>query len=103
MFSCKYKTGIDVLWPGAISCQTVLTAPMSIVRDLLPGNYCASELAQYWELSKNLEPRKTVIEGVQWEEGQWEVVKGRKVWLRESRLIFPKSFDGVVETDVSDG
>ena len=82
--------------------QTVLTAPMSIVRDLLPGNYCASELAQYWELSKNLEPRKTVIEGVHWEEGEWEVVKGRKVWVRDSRLIFPKSFDGVVETDVRD-
>ena len=29
LFSCKYKTGIDVLWPGAISCQTVLTAPIN--------------------------------------------------------------------------
>ena len=83
--------------------QTVLTSPERIVRDLLPGNYSASDLAQYEQLSKRQEPRKTVVEGVKWEEGEWEVMEGKKVWTRPSRLIFPDTFDGVVETDVSNG
>ena len=83
--------------------QTVLTSPEKIVRDLLPGNYSASDLAQYDQLSQRLEPRKTVVKGVKWEEGKWEMVGGKKVWKRPSRLIFPDMFDGVVETDVSDG
>ena len=83
--------------------QTVLTSPERIVRDLMPGDYSASDLAQYDQLSQSLEPRKTVVKGVKWKEGKWETVKGKKVWTRPSRLIFPDMFDGVVETDVSSG
>ena len=81
--------------------QAVLTAPAGIVKDLLPGTYSASELAQHPQLSKELgRPRRTEVEAVRWEEGQWLEVEGRKTWTRHSRLIFPDTFDGVVETDV---
>ena len=80
--------------------QTVLSSPEGIVRDLLPGDYSASDLAQYDQLSQSLEPRKTVVEGVHWEEGESKEVEGKRVWTRPSRLIFPDTFDGVVETDV---
>ena len=80
--------------------QTVLSSPEGIVRDLLPGDYSATDLAQYEDLSQSLEPRKTVVEEVHWEEGEWEEVEGKKVWTRPSKLIFPDTFDGVVKTDV---
>ena len=77
--------------------QTVMSAPEGIVRDLLPGSYDASDLAQYSNLVK---PRMTVVEGVQWVEGQWREAGGKKEWTRHSRLVFPENFDGVVKTDV---
>ena len=42
----------------------------------------------------------TVVGGVEWVEGSWEVVDGKKSWMRHSRLVFPDTFDGVIETDV---
>ena len=80
--------------------QTVMSAPGGIVRDLLPGGYEASDLAQYSQLRHLLEPRMTVVENVQWLEGQWREEGGQKKWTRHSRLVFPASFDGVIETDV---
>ena len=77
--------------------QTVMSAPEGIVRDLLPGSYEASDLAQYSSL---VEPRMTVVEAVQWVEGEWREVEGKKEWTRHSRLVFPENFDGVVKTDV---
>ena len=44
--------------------QTVMSAPVEIVRDLLPGDHEASDLAQYSQLSHLLEPRMTVVEDV---------------------------------------
>ena len=81
--------------------QTVMSAPVGIVRDLLPGDHEASDLAQYSQLSHLLEPRMTVVEDVQWVEGQWREAGGQKEWTRHSRLVFPPNFDGVIETDVS--
>ena len=81
--------------------QTVMSAPVEIVRDLLPGDHEASDLAQYSQLSHLLEPRMTVVEDVQWVEGQWREAGGQKEWTRHSRLVFPPNFDGVIETDVS--
>ena len=80
--------------------QTVMSAPVGIVRDLLPGDYEASDLAQYSQLRHLVEPRMTVVEDVQWVEGQWREEGGQKEWIRRSRLVFPASFDGVIETDV---
>ena len=77
--------------------QTVMSAPEGIVRDILPGSYEASDLAQCLNLVK---PRMTVVEGVQWMEGQWRNVGGQKEWTRHSRLVFPENFDGVVKSDV---
>ena len=81
--------------------QTVMSAPQGIVRDLLPGTYDASDLAQYSQVSRELvEPRKTKVE-VEWIEGTWEEQGGKKTWIQHSRLVFPDGFDGLVETDVS--
>ena len=80
--------------------QTVMSAPVGIVRDLLPGDHEASDLAQYSQLSHLLEPRMTVVEDVQWVEGQWREAGGQKEWTRHSRLVFQGSFDGVKVTDV---
>ena len=77
--------------------QTVMSAPEGIVRDLPPGSYEASDLAQCLNL---VEPRMTVVEGVQWLEGQWKEVGGQKEWTRRSKLVFPENFDGVVKSDV---
>ena len=74
-----------------------MSAPVGIIRDLLPGSYEASDLAQCLSL---VEPRMTVVEGVQWLEGQWRNVGGQKEWTRRSRLVFPENFDGVVKSDV---
>ena len=41
-----------------------------------------------------------MVDGVEWVEGSWEVVDGKKTWVRQSRLVFPDSFDGRIETDV---
>ena len=41
-----------------------------------------------------------MVEGVEWVEGSWEVVDGKKTWIRQSRLVFPDTFDGRIETDV---
>ena len=81
--------------------QTVMSAPVGIVRDLLPGDYEASDLAQHSQLRHLLEPRMTVVEDVQWVEGQWREEGGQKKWTEHSRIVFPASFDGVIETDVS--
>ena len=78
-----------------------MSAPGGIVRDLLPGDYEASDLAQHSQLRHLVEPRMTVVEDVQWVEGQWREEGGKKQWTSRSRLVFPVSFDGVIETDVS--
>ena len=39
-----------------------------------------------------------MVEEVHWEEVEREEVEGKKVWTRPSRLIFPDTFDGEVET-----
>ena len=77
--------------------RTVMSSPEGILRDLLPGSYAASDLAQ---CSLLVEPRMTVVEAVQWLEGQWTEAGGQKEWTRHSRLVFPEDFDGVVKTDV---
>ena len=77
--------------------RTVMSSPEGILRDLLPGSYAASDLAQ---CSLLVEPRMTVVEAVQWLEGQWREAGGQKEWTRHSRLVFPEDFDGVVKTDV---
>ena len=41
-----------------------------------------------------------MVEGVEWVEGSWELVDGKKTWIRQSRLVFPDTFDGKIETDV---
>ena len=65
------------------------------------GQYVASDLAQLDVLKReNIEPRKTVVEGVEWVEGSWEEVDGKKSWIKQSRLVFPDTFDGRIETDV---
>ena len=48
-----------------------------------------------------LEPLKTIVEGVEWREGEWAEVDGVKTWTRHSRLVFPDSFTGQIETDVN--
>ena len=80
--------------------QTVMSAPVEIVRNLLPGDHEASDLAQYSQLRHLVEPRMTVVEDVQWVEGLWREAGGKKEWTRHSRLVFPENFDGVVNTDV---
>ena len=77
-----------------------MSAPDGIIRDLLPGGYEASDLAQYDSLSALVEPRMRVVEGVRWVEGQWTEVGGQKKWTSHSQLVFPDSFDGVIDTDV---
>ena len=82
-----------------INQRTVMSAPSGIVQDLLPGQYKPSELIDYPDLPA-LEPQKTVVEGVQWIEGQEGVKDGQKCWIRPSRLVFPATFNGHIETDV---
>ena len=43
-----------------------------------------------------MEPEKTVVYGVKWEEGRFENGK----WDPTSKLIFPNGFNGEVQTEV---
>ena len=79
--------------------RTVMSSPKGIIRDLLPGAYNSNNLADYSDLPP-IEPQKTVVHGVQWIEGQEGEKDGQKYWIKPSRLIFPTSFNGHVETDV---
>ena len=49
-----------------------------------------------------IEPEKTIVYGVRWEEGKYEEDEnGKKTWITPSKLIFPNAFKGEIETDVS--
>ena len=64
------------------------------------GEYEPSFLRSASDLP-TLEPLKTIVEGVEWREGEWAEVDGVKTWTRHSRLVFPDSFTGQIETDVN--
>ena len=71
---------------------------------LITGLDPASSLAQYQNLARDkVEPRKTIVEGVKWIEGRWMESDGKKKSIEHSRLLFPNSFDGEIETDVIQG
>ena len=69
-----------------INHRTVMSAPSGIVQDLLPGQYKLSDLIDYPDIPA-LEPQKTVVEGVQWIEGQEGVKNGQKCWIRPSLCL----------------
>ena len=47
-----------------------------------------------------IEPEKTIVYGVRWEEGTYREEDGKKIWVTPSKLIFPNGFSGEIETDV---
>ena len=54
------------------------------------------------DLTMPIEPEKTVVCGVRWEEGEYEEDgNGKKTWIRPSRLIFPNTFHEEIAIDVS--
>jgi len=71
--------------------KTVMSSPSGIIRDFLPGNYSLGEIVQYEDLPPIM-PVRTIVKGVQWVQG----ASGKP-----SRLIFPSSFSGQVETDIA--
>ena len=59
------------------------------------GKYETKDLLFSADLAP-IEPEKTVVYGVKWAEGTFKDGK----WDPTSKLIFPNSFNGEVETDV---
>ena len=57
-----------------------------------------TQMVDYSDLG-DIEPQKTIVSGVEWIEGHEETRGGEKTWI-PSRLIFPPSFNGEIETDV---
>merc|ERR1711983_298874 len=54
------------------------------------------------DLTMPIEPEKTVVCGVRWEEGEYEEDgNGKKTWIRPSRLIFPNTFDEEIASDIA--
>ena len=47
-----------------------------------------------------IEPEKTIVYGVRWEEGTFREEDGKKIMVTPSKLIFPNAFSGEIETDV---
>ena len=54
------------------------------------------DLAYASDLPPITEPEKTLVDGVQWVEGNLE--DGN--WNPNSKIIFPNSFDGKIKVDV---
>jgi len=81
--------------------KTVMASPSGILADLLPGQYDAKTLAAYDDLPP-IEPEKTIVYGVRWEEGKYEEDEnGKKTWITPSKLIFPNAFKGEIATDIA--
>jgi len=71
--------------------RTVMSSPSGIIRDILPGNYSASNLVQFDDLPP-IKPVRTIVKGVEWVQGEAG---------KPSRLVFPDNFSGELETDIA--